>query len=554
MKTQSKSTSKSPLGLSLIISGLVAATLSLTPWVNSDSLIIPKGMILFCLAAYSLPKLFNLMFNYKLTKGLKLLNILAFLFILQMVLVMIISSAPIEQQFFGRTGRGLGFATYTSLIVLILISAYLAIDTKDIQKIIIGIVISCILSSLYSVFQRFGYDIFDWVTATNGIIGTLGNPNFQSSFVAMALIPSLVIFQFSRKLYFLTPILFLFFIFTLYICESTQGYIASIIALSSFILLYLWYRKKVLFYFYACITFILGTIAIFGMLNKGPLSIYLYKNSVQSRGEMWRTGLNTVSDNPLFGIGLDSFGDYSFKYRDLATVNGINEYTDNVHNFFLQFAITGGLLLSMIYLIIILFGLHSFYLVQRKKGTFDSKLAAVFAAWISFQLQSVISPANISMLAWNFVITGLIIGYAHSAQFKTKIISQKNTSSFNITRPVGTLLLILSLALMYPWYNSDKISWAAKQAQNATALVQAVQIYPESSVRYIRVAVDLYNANLLKESLIVAKSAVEFNPNSPQGWMLILINQTASIEERRSAREQVLKLDPLNKEVAALRL
>jgi hypothetical protein len=53
---------------------------------------------------------------------------------------------------------------------------------------------------------------------------------------------------------------------------------------------------------------------------------------------------------------------------------------------------------------------------------------------------------------------------------------------------------------------------------------------------------------------VIAKSAVEFNPHSPNLWALILINPAASIEERKFAKKQILRLDPLNKEVANYKL
>jgi len=125
-----------------IILGSVIVTLAATPWVNSDALIIPKIIVLTCLALYILPEL-SLNLKNKLDNKMMIIIItLSLLFILQMVIVMLVSEAPFEQEFFGRTGRGLGFLTYFSLILIFLYTV-LKIKLLDISKIFQGILISC---------------------------------------------------------------------------------------------------------------------------------------------------------------------------------------------------------------------------------------------------------------------------------------------------------------------------------------------------------------------------------------------------------------------------
>jgi hypothetical protein len=68
-------------------------------------------------------------------------------------------------------------------------------------------------------------------------------------------------------------------------------------------------------------------------------------------------------------------------------------------------------------------------------------------------------------------------------------------------------------------------------------------------VRYSLIGRELYNSGLLQQSLEVARSGVKFNPNSPSMWALILVNQNATPEERLIAKNKILSLDPLNKEV-----
>ena len=523
----------------------VMVTLALTPMFNSDSLIIPKLVLLFALGMYLLPKVLeNLKYVYH-DKKLRLLAVLAIIFILQMILSMLASSTPFEQQFFGRTGRGLGFITYFSLIIILLASA-IFIKKSGLNKLLFWLVISSGITSLYSLMQRFGLDIFEWETKTNGIIGTLGNPNFQGSFAAMALVPALVYFWSPRtsRVYSLSFSLIL--IITIVVCQSTQGYIAALASISIYLLIYAWYKGKPKFYSLLILVFLAGLVALAGMLNKGPLAAYLYKISVQSRGEMWRTAFNAANNNPFLGTGPDSFGDFSLLYRDQKTANGIAEFTDNAHNFFLQFAATGGYILALVYLAIILLSLHSFIKLQREKNSFDKNLAAVFSAWLCFQLQSIISPASISTLTWNFIISGSLIGLSvqNWTTNESKFLKPKR-----LTKLFSYFLLLSSILITYPLFNSDRLALKSIRTGDGNLAIVAAKSYPESVIRYSRIGTTLLTSGLYPQSLDVARSAVKFNPNAISAWILILVNESAPISERQKAKNEILRLDPFNKEV-----
>ncbi len=537
-----------------IVSGGIIVSLATTPWVSSDALIIPKIIALTCLAAFLLPSLVK---NYKfflVNKKHKALITFSILFITQMTIAMFISKAPFEQEFFGVTGRGLGFITYFSLIIIMLYTA-INVIYSDIPKVFYGLLISCLLSSIYSIFQFFNVDFSDWRTQTNGIIGTIGNPNFQSSFIAIAFVPTMI-YLWSRKYkYFSISFIGSILLFTLYICESTQGYIALLAALVVFILLHFWYNKsRSIFISTFIATIFAGFLAIAGMLDKGPLSYYLYKVSVRSRGEMWQTASEMIKNNPTFGVGLDSLGDYSLMYQNKKTASGIAEYIDNSHNFFLQFAATGGIILALYYLAIILLSLYSFFVVQKRIGKFDRNLAALLAAWISFQMQSFISPAAIPTLVWNFILCGIFIGLSKSVnpsmESKENNLIKKSTNpqkfSLNI---IGVISVILAFILTSPLFNADRLARQADIKKDAILAVRAAKTYPESVVRYNRLGGGLYQSGLYDLSLDIGRSAVKFNPNSYQTWILILLNPNATIEERNKAKEALLQIDPFNKEI-----
>lgn len=547
MTAQNKKTTIKNAEINLIVLGAVFITLSLTPWVNADSLIIPKQIILFCLAIFLIPKLVINLRPFMNLKLFKILILLSILFISQMIVVMLTSDAPFEQEFYGRTGRSLGFATYFSLIIILLVTAIYA-NHYSVNTVNLGILISCTITSLYSILQYYGLDIFEWVTATNGIIGTLGNPNFQSSFAAMALLPTVVYFWGSGSKSFFSIPLTLILLYTLFISESTQGYIASAAAVSIFTLTFFYYKNKSIFLFSTLLVGVSATVALAGMLNKGPLSYFLYKGSVRSRGEMWQSAFSAANSNPILGVGLDSFGDVSLLYRNEKSANGIAEYSDNAHNFFLQFALTGGYPLAILYSLITLLSLYSFYKIQKSINKFDKNLTALFSAWFCFQLQSFISPANISMLAWNSIIGGVLVGCAF------KDINEQRNQKIDIsnmvfyTRPFSYLLLIFGLLIMYPYYNSDKLAWQSLETGDGLLAVKAAKMYPESSLRYQRIGLALFNSNLFDQSLDVARSAAKFNPKSRAAWFLILMNEKAPLEERRQAKARVLEVDPFNKE------
>ena len=528
-------------------------TLVLTPWWNVDSLVIPKLIVLFAVGTYYLP---YLLFNYKeifKTKKLVALSAISLLILLQYIFVMLLSESPIEQQIYGKTGRGLGLITEASLLILMITVALLS-RYKDINTVLTGVIISSTVSSIYSILQYFGVDLFAWSTRTNGIIGTLGNPNFQAVLAAIGFLPTILfVLKKNMKLKVFLLIFLGLQIFTVYICESFQGYI--LVLLSAFIFILLYIRDKLRIIYYGLLSFGLffGLLFVAALTNRGALASQIFDRSVQSRLEFWTTAFNTTKDNILFGVGIDSFGDVSSFYKNKEAVLGVNEFTDSAHNYFLQYSATGGIPLALLYLSLSVMVFVSFLRFQKVAEKFDAPASVVFSIWACLQAQSLINPGSIPLMAWNSLVGGFIVCLS---------ISRESNLSYNrssvVTKPLflpfSYFLVFVSFISVYPLFNSDKASLDSLKKGDAQMAVAAAKMFPESTLRYSRIGVELLKSNLPEQALEVGRAAVEFNPKALSAWALILANNSAPLVERELAKEKILELDPFNDDIRALKL
>ena len=123
-----------------------------------------------------------------------------------------------------------------------------------------------------------------------------------------------------------------------------------------------------------------------------------------------------------------------------------------------------------------------------------------------------------------------------------------------LIKPLSYFLLFVSLIIIYPLFKSDKASLDSLKKSDANLAIIAAQMYPESTLRYSRIGIELLKSNLPIQALEIGRAAVSFNPNALSAWALILANASAPLEERILAKEKILELDPYNEEIRALEL
>jgi hypothetical protein len=102
---------------------------------------------------------------------------------------------------------------------------------------------------------------------------------------------------------------------------------------------------------------------------------------------------------------------------------------------------------------------------------------------------------------------------------------------------------------MFPFFNTDRLIVKAGNTGNGDLLIKATVAYPQSVTKYSQASRALLESGLPVPSLFLAQKGVDFNPHAVSLWSLILINQSATLEERQRAKEKILELDPFNTEV-----
>jgi hypothetical protein len=512
---------------------------------------IPKFSIL---VIYGCIALFSLILNFKklyIKTDLRL-KLFFFLFFIVLIFSFISSKTPWEQQFFGREGRNNGLLLFISLILLMIFSAQ--IDVLNFRiKINKYIAFSSLVIIFYSIFQLLGLDPLAWDTINIKMFSTLGNPNFLSAFLASTLIPVLIylyshsIFSNYSRYLKLALLLFTSLVYggVIFKSKSYQGLVILVVSALVLVILFSFRAKKFsLTVFSLCVFLFFAILGILGTLNKGPLASILYKSSVTSRGDFYRSAFNMGRDNWVHGVGIDGFGDYYLEYRDsVAAVRSNAEYVDTAHNYFLDFFANlggGGLIL---YTLLILFTFTEFIkLLQR--SAYDNFIISIFIFWTGVQIQSLISPTFIVFLIYNFAFAGFVINYHKINGVKSNV---KIAAKDNLNKTAGGIGLLVALVILLPFISKDRNLLKAQQGNSLEVVLSAARDYPKSIVTYNRILQTLANSGASSPIFLeVAKEAVSFNPRTLPGQFTIMTSAYSSSLEKQDAYKVLMELDPKN--------
>jgi O-antigen ligase len=406
---------------------------------------------------------------------------------------------------------------------------------------------------VYSSLQLLGLDPISWDTINIKMFSTLGNPNFLSAFLASSLVPvliytnSLKVFSSLRKSLqiFLLLLISSVYGFVVFTSKSYQGSIIIILSLLILVALLSYKFRKNIFTIIGSFVFLLVVvIGSLGTLNLGPLGAILYKSSVISRGDFYRSAVKMGNDNWLHGVGIDGFGDFYLAYRDPVAASRSNaEYVDTAHNYFLDFFANMGIGGLVLYVLLILLTFIGFVKLLRK-STFDIQIVAIFIFWIGVQIQSLISPTFLVFLMYNFAFAGFVLNNTKNQELKNDVTPFFKSNSNKVSVVLG---LVLALSILLPFIEKDRSLLTAQRGDNLESVLSAARSFPKSIVTYNRIMQALANAGPPTPIILeVAREAVLFNPRTLPGQFTIMTSEYSSDEEKQFAYRVLLDLDPNN--------
>ena len=537
-------------------------TLLVTPWASYDPINVPK---LAVISIGGFTALCGLIAVGGITRQKQMWPVLVLMaaFVVDLTIVLFVPGTNSSQSFFGTFGRATGYVAYIALAALLVVAAQLA-NTDTLKRISNYLLLAGLFSLLYGVLQILSLDPFNWANQYTPVIGFLGNPNFQSSFLGFSGVLAFALLIGPGRRW---SIRFGFFVFIVAITivigetESQQGILVLLGGIT--IISCMWIQKSKIKFLsipaYA-VSLIGATLVALGSLNKGPLASLLFQDSLTYRGDYWRAGWKMSIENPIFGVGLDSYGDWYRRARTVeATVRRGPDVTSNAaHNVLLDFSSNGGLPLLVIYLLITLLVITSIVKVLKRSVEFDPVFSGLVAVWVAYQAQSIISLNQLGLAVWGWIISGLIIGFEINTRNKTGISTEetlhrrkttpKNSpkeTSPRIVLGITSGILIGSLIGMPPLISSVQFK-SALESGNPDAIEKSATYSPSSCQHVLLVASIFANNKLENRALDVLNGGKDKSPECFEIWKAIYQLSSPNSLEQEKAQANMKRLDPNN--------
>ena len=452
----------------------------------------------------------------------------------------------------GLWGRNNGLLTITSLFIVALSFSLMNHARTFGSKFLHSLELASIIFCSYGLVQWLGSDPVNW-SQSNQVFSFFGNTNFASAIFALSASCFLLLSVLEKSNLVLRLIRLTFFVISMGLIVATKsiqglGAILIVGLLTLFIRLNIVSLVKKLI-FLTCAGF-LGIFVFLGTLGFGPLGNAIGQYTVQLRYQYWLTGIRIGETSPIWGVGVDSYGDHFRTYRSqaLAERTSIDLVTNNAHNVFVQAFATLGILGLIAVLIPVLIGVFISFktLFSDTSSNIDKGIVSVFLALWSM---SIFSIDNISIAVWNYAFLGLVLAL-RTRDIKDSLDSPIRVKGSQPDIDVKRYIALLFSGVLFAtgWYSSypdrsiQKFLATQIDPQNSGAVLTRVneisKVAQSPSVletEYWYLASELNKTNSISELFAILDLALTRYPND-----FSLLDLSAGFREQRGQQVQAI--------------
>jgi hypothetical protein len=548
------------LAVGLLLISVFVSTQGLTDPVNVPKLLL-LGVFSFAIA--------GLFLSFRVKFSGSAVPIFTSLFFLFGLISVVRSSSPLTQNLYGAYGRNNGLFAYLFLSILLVVSSQL-VKPESHRRVLKSLLYVGYVNLVYCLWVILFGDFIPWNNPYGNILGTFGNPNFIGAFLGIFFGVQLAFGlaketsrKFKISLLFLLPLT----LFEIVDSHAIQGRVLAVLSVAIVFFFYIKSRfAQLILLVYSTLITCAGGLALAGAFQMGPLAEVIYKTSVSLRGQYWLAAWNTGEANPLSGVGMDAFGDWYRRARDIRAIElpGINTVVNTAHNVPLDMFAFGGWPLFICYLIVMAIAIRSAIRIAKKMSGYDAVGVGLITAWVCYQTQSIISINQIGLAIWGWALSGCLIGYDRYLE-QVENLEQKPTSSVSKKVTMGqgvdakaTLYIgafgLLGLLVALPPLAADASLRAAQVSQDAAKIESTMDssyFNPLNSQKFVTNLQAFEGSGLFELSHQYALEAVRWNPEAYELWRILYLIKNSTLDEKALALENMRRLDPLNPDVTA---
>ena len=469
-------------------------------------------------------------------------------------------------------------------------------EKKEILYILVLLLLSGLLASVYGLFQIFGKFIFPWDFARNVSFNTIGTINSLGIFSAILLPLNIIMIIFSRKK---IRILSIFSFITMGILLAIINFNIAwwVVIAGTFLIILLGIQRKdffdgrwlilPMFFLVLGILFLFVNFKFPGIPER-PIEVYLTQETSAN------IALKSIEENPILGSGPGTFI-YSFlKNKDIRFNEGIfwNFKFDRASSKVLTVASGTGILGAVSFVfILVIFLFYGIKNIFFKNSLFEKKgewlvAGAIFTGFFAISVSFLVHSSNLVIDFLFFVLAGTMAGFMASAKKEiilkpSSLLTLAVTFVFVVISIFGIGITIIAGQRYFAEANYAKgIEHLRKGNIEDTInkIEKAVRINPNSDLYWRELSqVYLQKVNfkiesrtmsgnketiekeigeihsLIRDAMNTAKIASDINPKNVANWAVrgfVYQNFIGTIEDSKEwsvkAYEEALKLEPTN--------